>query len=701
MEHPFLFFTVADIPSLRKRSGCGLSGQTWKRVEGIAEERMRWPIPPEPPLVPPRLKAWRYEKGSFRNVDEAYARAYQHQYRVATMIRNMIELFSFCYVVTQRDEFLQRAAEWLAAPCGWVDWGAYASPDFTLGDCTSADLETLARSGGEVTSEVWDDSRKAYIPQFEDTGIFTTFKLRGLAIGYDWLHSHLPDELRQRVLATLIREGERLFYNAARGKALLINRKLNHTWFDISAFGLAGLSIMPDYPPAGDWVMLARDKMRNCLLEETIGQDGEFPEQPPLLWDYALTNACLFTEALRRVAGEDLFDHPGFRRVPHFLVSVLNPVRGLAFDDEATFDDADGVAYGLRPLMLRLAGHYRDEEAQWFGLHEELDPLGSNVARYYPGGKWFPKDREYGGYWEFLWLDETLRQRRPRGSASRHLRDVGWVMLRSGWERKDSFLALRSGPYLGPHDRLDQNKFVLCSRGERLVEKAHMNCYDRADFFRSTEAASTILVDGKGQEPLRDGLGAHDRFALEYKRGRSSGKILAFHDEGQYGYAIGDATRAYSGLERFVRYVVFLKPDRFLVLDDVIAENDGRVAYEWLLHTKGEIGAWPGGPRILKERAQLLIQILLPEVHQLATRLTPPDFCGVERPYLVVSPEGKRDRTRFLVALQAADPSDAIAPGARLVKQTESAALVEVADGGTVWEVQFDFETTGIRVRRR
>jgi len=701
MEHPFLFFTVADIPSLRKRSGCGLSGQTWKRVEGIAEERMRWPIPPEPPLVPPRLKAWRYEKGSFRNVDEAYARAYQHQYRVATMIRNMIELFSFCYVVTQRDEFLQRAAEWLAAPCGWVDWGAYASPDFTLGDCTSADLETLARSGGEVTSEVWDDSRKAYIPQFEDTGIFTTFKLRGLAIGYDWLHSHLPDELRQRVLATLIREGERLFYNAARGKALLINRKLNHTWFDISAFGLAGLSIMPDYPPAGDWVMLARDKMRNCLLEETIGKDGEFPEPCAFVWEYALMNACLFMEALRRVTGEDLLLHPHFKRVPDFLVNVLNPTRGLAFDEEMTFDAADGVACGLRPLMLRLAAHYRNSTAQWFALQDELPPLGSDAGKHYPGGPWFPKDREYSGYWEFLWLDETLDPALPHGSESAHLRDAGWVMLRSGWERNDTFVAFKSGPYLGPHDKLDQNKFILYSHGEKLAEKIHMDCYRHADFFRSTQAACSILVDGEGQDPKRDGEAGHSRFAMEYKTSRASGRVEAFSDAEDYAYAIGDASKAYSALERYIRYVVLLKPDLVIILDDLVARGGRDAQYDWLLHTTGKIALNERGATICKPGASLDVEVLLPRASHVLTRLAPADISDRQWPYFVVTPSRRLPQERFLLLLAPRGAGEQCQASSRIVSEEASSLVLEVTarQGMPPWEVLFDLAKHAVSVR--
>ena len=52
--------------------------------------------------------------------------------------------------------------------------------------------------------------------------------------------------------------------------------------------------------------------LRGPLLPRTIGEDGEFPEPCPYVWEYSYMSAALFFEALRRVTGEDLLAHPAF-----------------------------------------------------------------------------------------------------------------------------------------------------------------------------------------------------------------------------------------------------------------------------------------------------------------------------------------------------------------------------------------------------
>jgi hypothetical protein len=113
-----------------------------------------------------------------------------------------------------------------------------------------------------------------------------------------------------------------------------------------------------------------------------------------------------------------------------------------------------------------------------------------------------------------------------------------------------------------------------------------------------------------------------------------TGECLEFATKPEYDYVVGDATRAYhrSQLTRFVRHLVFLKPD-VVVLYDVVETPAGRQP-RWLLQTvrrpmlearmliarSGEQGVLPAtGAGARSERAEprvsgeLRVRRLLPE----------------------------------------------------------------------------------------
>ncbi len=143
------------------------------------------------------------------------------------------------------------------------------------------ELQVVETSGGSCVGVVPDPATDYKKPVFEDTGIFTTFKLRGLAVAYDWMYPHLTDEERDTVRGMLAYQGDRLYHHALNGNALLMNSILNHTWLDTAGLGVAGVSLYYEHPPAREWVRFCRDRFVKVLLPGTVGIDGEFPEPGP------------------------------------------------------------------------------------------------------------------------------------------------------------------------------------------------------------------------------------------------------------------------------------------------------------------------------------------------------------------------------------------------------------------------------------
>lgn len=698
VQHPYLFFTEADLDTIRLKAQGAICGQILRSLVRVAEERLSWELY-RPELVRP-FAGYRHSAQNSLNYDEAYARSYVSQYRLSMLIRNLPEMYAFAYLMLGRREHLEAARRWLLTPARWDKriWGAYADSEATIDEYSALELRSLELSGGTCVAVRPHPTEERKMPVFEDTGIFTTFKLRGMATAYDWLYPDLSEEERAHVAAALGYQGDRLYHHALNGNALLLGSILNHTWLDTAGLGLAGLALYYEHPTAREWVRFCRDRFVDVLLIRTVGEDGEFPEPCPYVWEYSYMSAAMFFEALRRVTGEDLLAHPAFLKVKDMLNRALTPAGGLAFDDDMMgFDRAEGVAYSFRPLMFLFASRFGDPEAQRYALYEGFDPPGSERGKFYPGGRWFPERRECNGHWEYLWCDESIVPQDPAAETpSALLRSTGWAILRSGWKPTDTYLAFRSGPYLGHHDRYDQNKIVLQAGGEKLLEHLYGANYLYFDYFKYTPGSNTILVDGQGQERVIEG-GQHTAFMRQYKGENSNGRIVFFQAGPDFDAVVGDASRAYGDrLARFCRYVAFLKPDMFLVLDDLQAPEP--VAFDWLAHSYGDIGIQGSDVRIRKPKAGLLIRSLLPEGAAWHLERTPPDSNG-ERllKHLALRPTGRVKAVRFLTALFVS-PLDG--EGLPVSVHEEGERVVASVERGQE-AVEVEFNLVEARVTRR
>jgi hypothetical protein len=544
---------------------------------------------------------------------------------------------------------------------------------------SESDLGVLERSGGALVgvSDRRDElGNTMEYGHFADTGMLTTFKLRGLALTYDSLRPGLDGGTRRLLTETLAREANRLYQLAQIGKALLVKHKLNHTWVDVASFGLVALALYDEHPDAATWLNFARDQYVERLIPETIGGDGDFPEPGGYVWEYALTNALIFLEGLRRRTGEDALRASALSRVPAFLVGVSNPIRGVAFDEDMTgFDRGEGVPQSLRPFMLRMASLLRNPTAQWFAIQSSLGELAEDNGKLYPGGHWFPEEREYTGHYELLWYDETLPSQPPLTRPfSRLFRDTGLAVLRTGYDLDDSYLAFRSGPFLGPHDRLDQNKFVLYAQGERWIEHLYGPNYGSFEYFKNTPGSNTLLVDGLGQDAPEAGM-RHSTFEREYKGSSSRGQIVACGESELGSFVVGEATRAYGArLQRFTRSCVLLSNGIALVLDDVAGRADLDVTS--LLHTTGRVESCGVALDVWKGTQRLRIQTLLPREARWNVCRTPLDNYGRTLPRHLELRLRRRGTVLLLMAFTVLQRDEE--PRAIEVTQEKGAVLVTV-----------------------
>jgi hypothetical protein len=216
-------------------------------------------------------------------------------------------------------------------------------------------------------------------------------------------------------------------------------------------------------------------------------------------------------------------------------------------------------------------------------------PLMLSVVRYYAGGTRNP----YWEWWAEQWKappdssgDLVLDFLRGRAAgieakspvglpSSKVFRGTGVAILNSDLLSSASNVQVRfkSSPLGSDSHGFDpQNSFTLNAYGEELLTHSVYRDEFASPFHKgwswSTKAHNALLVDGVGQK-----LHSSD----------STGRIVKWGFQDGLEYVAGDATPAYEGrLKRYLRHVVFIKPDVVVMADEVEAPRP--VTLQWMLH---------------------------------------------------------------------------------------------------------------------
>lgn len=267
----------------------------------------------------------------------------------------------------------------------------------------------------------------------------------------------------------------------------------------------------------------------------------------------------------------------------YYAATGLNLTENPWFRNNLTYDmDAYGTGithtqYGdgwLKPTptsrWLKTATRYW---ASWF-----KDPVIEKYYQNIPG-----KMSTGAGILGVLWLGS--QQNIPDLSANIPLisppganfyRTNGLVFLHAqpDDETRDIFFEFRSSPYgsLG-HAHADQNTFNLMAYGKQLIsDTGYYYSYGDKHHYGwtvTTHAHNGLLIDDLGQPNLKI---------------HAYGQIQSFKREVDKVSWVGQAATAYPdvAVKNFDRHVLWLKPDTYVVADDVSTQIPH--TFQWLLH---------------------------------------------------------------------------------------------------------------------
>ena len=418
----------------------------------------------------------------------------------------------------------------------------------------------------------------------KEPDLITAFVQIGAAVSYDWLYDELPPALRLRLRNKLVAEASRIHEIAEAPKRWYWNRSFlqNHLWFALNGMVHSALAVWDEEPTA--LAMLERATSHLSTTMSVMPTDGAAFESFGY-WFYGMQPLMMDMYLSRESFGVDMFQTPYFRECGDFLLHGFLPEAAWEQGD-LFFGFRDSTTHtGVRSYLFRLlARQFQDGRMQW--LADRMD------ERDEPGGK--------ESWLNLVWYDPGVKPVSPAEAGMptfRHFEDSGFVFARTGWNKDAAAVQFQCGPYFGHkvsqlfngdggwgtgHVHPDLNHFSLLGRhGELLfVDDGYAKP-------KLTSNHNTLVVNGEGQlgegEDWFKDTAASRALRPAIKRAQTSAGL---------DYIVGDASLAYrpgAGVARFVRHLLFLKPDVLIVVDDIKLTRSGDM----------ELRFWPGPQTIV------------------------------------------------------------------------------------------------------
>ncbi|MDE3000226.1 MAG: DUF4962 domain-containing protein [Gemmatimonadota bacterium] len=377
------------------------------------------------------------------------------------------------------------------------------------------------------------------------------YGLKGMALAYDRLYDLLTPRERSTVLSHIVYHCEAAYKWIREGLQIHLNYQNSHGQQCMHALLTSVLAVATETAQTREWADYLIRQYANRVAWGSV--DGGYTEGQK--YGHKVQFILEALAALKTATGMDVFREPRWRNTGSFWLycmslnywwnhwgdcySLIDPNLG---------SDADSYVSAF------LAAMTGDPAVKWWSdirvcnpVHLPLQYLAGSGVRSRPPVD-IPQARLFSAVGQLAAYDRF-------------------------YDHGSSRIFFRSSPW-GDHSHAhqDQNGFVIHTGGEILACDAGYYTYAgdvyHSQWSRTTQTHNSILVDGESQ---RRGI-AH------------KGEITAFFNTPDACFFTGDASGAYGELlERFHRHILFIRPDVFVICDDL--ESPEPREYAWTLNT--------------------------------------------------------------------------------------------------------------------
>jgi hypothetical protein len=237
----------------------------------------------------------------------------------------------------------------------------------------------------------------------------------------------------------------------------------------------------------------------------------------------------------------------------------------------------------------------------------DFDVYGAMPDRSLPGvqdGGYYPVRRAleeaatlFPARKDFLWYATDGKQGTPPAETSHAFPYAGYYVMRSGWQPDACWLWFDGGPFGYGHQHEDKLEIIVTAYGKRFLVDPGNYTYERSkwrSYFIDSPSHNVVLVDGQPQR--RRGRPREEYVVKEplphvWESKAAYDYVEAVFDE-NFG---GDVKQGVSHR----RGVLFVKPDLWVVLDTLTANDGKEHTYDAMFHFDGKVKA--DGVRLLTQ----------------------------------------------------------------------------------------------------
>lgn len=293
---------------------------------------------------------------------------------------------------------------------------------------------------------------------------------------------------------------------------------------------------------------------------------------------YMLKLCGQFFEILNNRTGIDMFQHPAIKRMCQWAVNYSTPLTTVVNSPAVNMPDGISLMPAIGDaswapedyfILNFYARHYLKtdpilaESLVWQWNHSGSPVLAEPVMS--------------------LLIDPTLKATKPKTLTSHISRKKGYLLMRDKFDTKDElwFLQKSGEPSLSGHENADRNSFSLFAHGFPLALDAGSGNYNdprQRAWHKQTISHNAVVFE----DPKQPG----DLLKVKSQK-IVAGNVLAWKTTPEADYSVTDASQA-SEVEKNVRKVLFVKPDYFVIQDEIKSAQNSY----WLLHTTAQNFNW-------------------------------------------------------------------------------------------------------------
>ena len=408
------------------------------------------------------------------------------------------------------------------------------------------------------------------------------------SMAYDWMYNYMVEEGREKDLKTIQNMLKGRFDTIKDYQLDLLRKEPynSHFWSYFGYYGITCLALIHDVDGVDDYFSQMLE-LNSAQLPPMSVEDGGW-SKGTAYWTYAFTRDKWFMDAMKYAGYIDYYDKAWARNETLWALYMFPDNSYGSFGDESGASMA-----GTNHVMgLTKLGKFTDNPVAYW-LRNKIGNLGEAGTSTFDAIMYADTADEKG--------------EAPYGYPKAHLFvDQGMVGMHSSVVNSNrTSLYFRSGKYGSyNHMHADQNAFFIEHNGNKLATKSgfydsYHSVHDK-NFTRQTFSHNTVTYNtGNGQTD--DSMDAN-------------GTVKQFVTHHDFDAVVGDATNAYSGkIGGFLRSIIYIRPDSYIVIDNLSGGNYSRHFEWWLNAPHGTMTVDGKKAKVVNNGSQLDVEMIYPD----------------------------------------------------------------------------------------